>query len=155
MWDPEATHHVQPIQGWLEKRGEKGVSLYLKAKQQRRYFRTTERDGVPVLLYYISSEESLDPLGHIYFGRGAYIFGFRDFCSCPKGTYPRQPFRRVFGVSKLVPRRGEFSRHNHFVGVFRISCRRLLLLVSCTLAGQQVRGALPLCFYLLCFQVLG
>jgi hypothetical protein len=73
MWDPEASYNVRSVEGWLEKRGEKGVSLYLKAKQQKRYFRTSVREGVPVLNYYMSSDPHLEPVGQIYFGRGRLL----------------------------------------------------------------------------------
>ena len=69
MWDPEASYLIKPLEGWLEKKGEIGVSLYLKANQQRRYFRTAASNGVPCLLYYASASCD-EPLGQIYFGKG-------------------------------------------------------------------------------------
>lgn len=81
MWDPEASYHFKPLEGWLEKRGDKGVSLYLKAKQQKRYFRTSELEGVPVLLYYLSAEPECEKLGQIYFGRGIFFLSLAKLFS--------------------------------------------------------------------------
>jgi hypothetical protein len=69
IWDPEETVEVRRLEGWLEKKGEKGV--FLKGKKKRRFFRTfIEDDGIPVLFYYETDVEGEPPKGSIDFRTG-------------------------------------------------------------------------------------
>lgn len=68
IWDPEETIEVRKLEGWLEKKGEKGV--FLKGKKKRRFFRTFVNDGIPMLYYYETDHPDSPAKGSIDFRTG-------------------------------------------------------------------------------------
>lgn len=78
IWDPEETSEVKTLEGWLEKRGEKGV--FLKGKKKRRFFRTFMDDGIPVLFYYETDNIDSAAKGSIDFRSGT-LNTFHPFTS--------------------------------------------------------------------------
>lgn len=68
IWDPEETYEFSRLEGWLEKKGEKGV--FLKGKKKRRFFRTFVDDGIPILFYYETDNPDDEPKGSIDFRSG-------------------------------------------------------------------------------------
>lgn len=72
IWDPEENYEVRRLEGWLEKKGDKGV--FLKGKKKRRFFRTFVDDGIPVLFYYETDNVDAEPKGSIDFRTGTFLY---------------------------------------------------------------------------------